>query len=98
MAAGESVQISAIAWAEFLCGPLPVGLDEIVRDLVREVAPVGAAHAELAAALFVAGGRRKSSLQDCVIAACAIESGAALATANLQDFKRFVPLGLILAE
>jgi len=90
--------MSAIAWAEFLCGPPPFGLDEAVRDLVRDVVPVAASHAERAATLFNAGGRRTRSLADCVIAAVAIEAGAALATSNIQDFRRFVPHGLRLAE
>lgn len=98
LAAGEAVQISAMAWAEFRCGPLGYGLDEAVRELVSDVVPVIATHAEHAAELFNAGGRRVRSLPDCVIAACAIESGAALATANIEDFRRFVPHGLKLAE
>jgi predicted nucleic acid-binding protein len=96
--AGEALQMSAISWAEFQCGPLPYGVDAAVRDLVTGVRPVAAAHAARAAALFNAGGRRKNSLPDCLIAACAIEDDAALATANVEDFRRFVPLGLRLAE
>ncbi|MDQ8165875.1 MAG: type II toxin-antitoxin system VapC family toxin [Gemmatimonadota bacterium] len=95
---GASVQMSAIAWAEFQCGPLPYGLGKAVRELVTDVVPLAATHAEHAAMLFNAGGRRRSSLPDCLIAACAIESSATLATTNLDDFRRFVPLGLRLAE
>ena len=97
LAAGEAVQMCAMAWAEFRCGPLPFGLESAIRELVTDIVPVGAVHADHAAALFNATGRRRSSLPDCIIAACAIESGAALATGNIEDFRRLVPLGLRLA-
>ena len=93
-----SLAISAIAWSEFCCGPLPPGAESLARDVVGAIVPVGAGEAERAAALFNATGRRRGSMMDCLIAACAIEADVPMATANFVDFRRFVPLGLRLAE
>lgn len=93
----ESLAISAVAWAEFQCGPRRPDADLLARAIVGDVVPVGAGAAERAAALFNAGGRRRGSLMDCLVAACAIEADAALATSNHADFRRFVQHGLRLA-
>ena len=53
--------------------------------------------ARRAAEFFNATGRRRGSLGACMIAAWAREHGAALATTNIQDFKRFGDFGLRLA-
>lgn len=58
---------------------------------------VSRATAELAARLFNATGRRRASTADCFIAAAAIEQDAPLLTADAEDFKGFVSLGLKLA-
>jgi predicted nucleic acid-binding protein len=91
---GSQIGISAIAWTEFLCGPL----DSIGRGLVAQV--VGEPEAFLgqdsvtAAELFNGGGRRRGSLADCMIAATALRVGAALATSNVRDFRKFPGLEL----
>jgi predicted nucleic acid-binding protein len=56
------------------------------------------AAAERSAQLFNATGRRRGSLLNCLVAAAAIEAGAALATENPRDFERFESAGLTLAS
>jgi predicted nucleic acid-binding protein len=97
LAAGESISLSAIAWGEFLCGPLSPGAESLARMLFRVVEPLTAADAELAARLFNATGRRSRSFADCCIAAVAMRFGARLATGNHADFQPFVAHGLQLA-
>ena len=94
---GEPIGIGAIAWAEFLCGPLSPDAVSAARDLVGEPIPFGPAEAARAAGLFNDSGRRRGTLMDCMIAATAIESSAALATGNRSDFERLAALGLSLA-
>jgi predicted nucleic acid-binding protein len=98
LSAEQVVRMSAIAWAEYLCGPVSVAAVEDAAELVGE--PIGfvALDATLAAQLFNAAGRRRGTLADCMIAATAIRSGAALATVNVADFARFAPLGLTIAD
>lgn len=89
--------VSAVAWGEYLCGPLDPDELQAVRALVEPALALTDVDAELAAHLFNLGGRRKRSLSDCFIAATAIRAGAPLATSNRQDFARFIPAGLQLA-
>jgi predicted nucleic acid-binding protein len=93
----EPLGISCVAWAEFLCGPLTPADAEVARRVVGEPVAFATAEATLAARLFNSSGRRRGALADCMIAATAIEAGAALATANPRDFARFEPAGLLLA-
>lgn len=95
--AGQELGISAIGWAEFLCGPVGSAALDLAGRIVGETVPFTAADAALAARLFGATGRRRGSLADCMIAATAIEAGASLATANPRDFERFASAGLDLA-
>ena len=95
--AGESLVISAVAWAEFRCGPLQplelVAAAAIVdrhREFTRD-------DAETAARLYNESGRRRGSLPDCMIAAVALADGAAIATANTADFERLQEFGVTLA-
>jgi predicted nucleic acid-binding protein len=97
MKAGRRFNISAMAWAELMCGPLDPEEQAFARALLPEPAPLGALDAELGAELFNATGRRRGSLNDCLIAATAIRVGASLATSNTDDFERFAPHGLELA-
>jgi len=96
--AGDVVAMSAIAWAELLCGPLEPSHLELISRVVSERAPFLEEDAVLAARLFDESGRRRGSLMDCMIAASALRAGASLATANARDFRRFAAAGLTLLE
>lgn len=92
--AEERLGISAVAWTEFLCGPLAAREVELALQVVSEPEPFSRGDAELAASLFNRSGRRRGTLLDCMVAATAIRVGGTLATANPDDFQRFVPSGL----
>jgi predicted nucleic acid-binding protein len=96
-AAGEFFGISAIAWAEYLCGPLDAATEMMAPQLFPHPEPFLPADAVIAAGLFNQSGRRKRSMADCMIAAVAIRCGASLATVNLDDFQPLTQLGLVLA-
>ena len=91
---GLPIGISAPSWTEFLCGPLTEGQVALAVQLLNEPAAYTAANAQRAATLFNTSGRRRGSLVDCMVAAAAIEAGAALATSNPKDFRRFEAQGL----
>jgi predicted nucleic acid-binding protein len=98
LAAGESLGASAIAWTEFLNGPVtPLEVSRVEAVLESRIVPFGQAEAGLAAELFNQAGRRRGSRFDCLIAATAIRAQAQLATVNQSDFKVFLPHGLTLA-
>lgn len=96
---GHSLAMSSIAWAEFLCGSNTLSVSTATRNaariLIGEPLPFDGMIAELAAELFNATGRRRGSLGDCMVAACAIAHGASLATANAADFAPMHTAGLI---
>lgn len=92
--AGEVLAISTAAWAEFLCGPVEPEEADLAARVVKQRLPFGSDAAQLAATLFNAGGRRRGSLLDCMIAAVAILAGARFATRNKTDFRRFEEHGL----
>lgn len=92
----REIRVSAVAWAEFLCGP--VTDTGILEALLPSPVSFDAADASRAAALFNATGRRPRSLQDCMIAASAIGANAELATVDVKDFQRFEQFGLRIAE
>jgi predicted nucleic acid-binding protein len=85
---GETFAISAVAWTEFLRGPVQDQADAI-GAMFEEIVPYTVADGEVAARLFDLGGRRRGTLADCMIAATAIRAGAPLATTNARDFERF---------
>jgi predicted nucleic acid-binding protein len=91
---GETFGVSTIAWAEYLCGPLDATAEAIARQMFPQPEPFLPEDAVLAAQLFNKTGRRSRSMADCMIAAIAIRCDAALATANIADFKSFEPFGL----
>ncbi len=95
---GEKLGASAVAWMEFVTGPVAPEFIEGVRQVIDDrVVPLGREEAELAAKLFNTVGRKRSLRYDCMIAAAAIHAGAKLATSNRSDFAGFVPHGLTLA-
>ena len=96
MRAGDPIALSAVAWAEFACGPVLLAVAEHGRTLFGEPVPFDGAHAERAAVLFNASGRRRGSLADCMVAAVAVREDAVLATVNKGDVRRFSAVGLTL--
>lgn len=94
---GEILSMSAIAWGEFLCGPLFAGDLEIATEVVEQRHDFTEEQALIAARLFNESGRRRGSLSDCMIAAAAVSHGAALATTNSADFQRLEGSGITLA-
>jgi predicted nucleic acid-binding protein len=90
----EVVNISTIAWAEFLCGPMDAAGEAFAQQIFPQPEPFFAGDAVLAAGLFNQTGRRSRSLADCMIAAVAIRCGAKLATLNAGDFQPLVHRGL----
>jgi len=94
LAEGTRVGISAVCWAEFLCGPVQTGNLELAARIVPDPTPFTAVDAASTVSLFNVGGRRRRSFVDCMIAAIALRAGASLATANAADFRRFEPAGL----
>lgn len=97
LVASEPIGISAVSWAEFLCGPVEAGDVELAPRIVGEPLALLGADGPLTATLFNLAGRRRGSLADCMIAATAIRAGAALATGNPSDFRRFESAGLRIA-
>jgi predicted nucleic acid-binding protein len=94
---GESINISSVAWAEFLCGPVESRNAIDARGLLNRIEPLTDPDAVLAAKLFDATGRRVRSLSDCMIAAVAIRRSARVATLDPADFARFKNFGLKVA-
>ncbi|MXY68533.1 MAG: type II toxin-antitoxin system VapC family toxin [Acidobacteriia bacterium] len=90
----EPVVVSAIAWAEFLCGPIEPAEEGLALRIVDGHRDLTLEHAGITARLFNESGRRRSSPSDCLIAAVAIHDDARLATASLADFRRFASAGL----
>ena len=98
LVAGESLAASAIAWTEFLNGPVtPLEVSRAEAVLQSRIISFGQPEAALAAELFNRTGRRRGSKFDCLIAATAILAQAEVATINQSDFKVFVAHGLKLA-
>jgi len=90
----RTLHTSAMAWAEFQCGPLLPEENALALQLLDSVLPITAGLAAEAGRLFHETGRRSRSLADCLIAATAIEARAPLATINRADFEPFLAHGL----
>ncbi len=95
--AGEAVGMSAVAWAEFLCGLVDGAQVELVERIVLRRSAFGDAEAVIAAQLFDESGRRRGSLGDCMVAATAMRAGATLATGSPSDFRKLESGGLRIA-
>lgn len=95
---GRSLAVSALAWSEFVCGPVSItAVRAWARLLDGAIVPLNAAMAEQAALLFNITGRRSHSLPACIIAASAMIGGAELVTLRQVDYAPFLPHGLVLA-
>ena len=97
IASGETLQVSAVAWAAFSSEPVTSGQLELAAQIVGCPVDFTTEDAEIAARLFNATGRRRGTMQDCMIAAAALRDNAPLATSNAADFRRFTEYGLRLA-
>jgi predicted nucleic acid-binding protein len=98
LAAGEAFAASAVAWSEFLNGPVtPFEVSQVEAILESRIIPFEKAEAVLAAKLFNDTGRRRGSRFDCLIAATAMLAQTEVATVNQSDFKAFLAHGLKLA-
>jgi predicted nucleic acid-binding protein len=98
LGSGEALGISAVAWAEFLCGPVVPEQVRLAERFVEARIPLTEEDAVHAAVLFNGSGRRRGSLMDCLIAASAVRRDAALATANPADFRRLRAEALRIVE
>lgn len=90
----EDINTSALAWAEYLCGPLSESEFRAASTILPQPEPLIGEDAEVASKLFNFCGRRRGSFVDCMIAAIAIRQKAQLVTMNTQDFIPFEPFGL----
>ncbi len=94
----QDLRINVIVWAEFACGPVSPEQLKLATVLFPQPEPLLAVDAMRGAELFNTTGRRRGSLADCLIAATCLRLGAAIATANVADFRVFAPMGLSLVE
>ena len=95
---GESLACSTITWSEFLNGPVSPAQIATAREFLSAgFADFEEVHAVRAADLFNGTGRSRRLKFDCLIAAAAMVAGADFATCNVDDFRLFVPHGLVLA-
>ncbi len=69
---GERLLAPMPAWYEFLCGPVTLEQEEIMRAFLAEVIPFAEAQAREASRLFNAVGRKRSLRVDAMIAATSI--------------------------
>jgi predicted nucleic acid-binding protein len=94
----DAVRISALVWAEFLCGPIQTSDAQDAAELLGEPLALTGLDATLGAHFFNLSARRRGSLADCLIAASAVNAGASLATSDLDHFSRFRPYGLTMVK
>ena len=93
---GWHCSTSAIAWHEFVCGPLLADQKQDIWDFLEgRILPIDFEIAELAADIFNKTRRKKGSKPDCIIAATAIHHKAELLSWNKADFKPMKKFGLL---
>ena len=97
VAADQIIAMSAVAWTEFLCGPLDGRTASLAAVLVDRRLDYTVEMTTVAARLFNGTGRRRGTLTDCMIAAAAIAESTPIATGNPRDFSKFEEYGLALA-
>lgn len=95
---GEGLAVSAIAWAEFRCGPLQPDELALAEGVLGQCREFTKDDAESAARLYNESGQRRGSLADCMIAAAALNDGASVATANEKDLRPLRDLGVTIAD
>lgn len=92
---GNFLAASSVSWSEFCNGPVTAEQRKTVETALDDrILNFSKPMAEMASFLFNSTGRRRGAHSDCMIAACAIISGAPLSTLNLKDFERFILHGL----
>src|SRR5688500_9840808 len=81
LAGGETLGASALAWTEFLNGPVNANEIALAEDVIAgNIVAFEKSTATLAAQLFNQTGRRRGSRFDCLIAAAAVVANAEFAT------------------
>ncbi|MEI6389406.1 MAG: type II toxin-antitoxin system VapC family toxin [Spirochaetota bacterium] len=91
----EDLCTTAIAWYEFLSGPVTDEGIALVSAVLRDrILPYSGDQAQEGARLWNATGRIRRLRIDAMIAGAAVVTGAALATSNLDDFEPFRAYGL----
>ena len=99
LAQGDTAATNAIAWHEFIRGPLlPEDHQRALLILEQRVLALDREDAEVATMLYNRTGRRRSSTPDCLIAATALRREWRVVTANQEDYRRFIPFGLKLLD
>ena len=93
--AGETLAVSVMVWAEFLCGPVTPDQIRLAAQFLGRPEVLLPEDADRAAALYNATGRRRGSLADCLIASTCLRLIAPIATDNVADFRPFEPMGLM---
>ena len=89
---GETLVTPALAWYEFLSGPVTSVQVDTMRAFLADVVPFDDVQANVAAQLFNAVGRKRALRLDATLAATAIVLHAKFATNNENDFASFATM------